>query len=376
MARADLRSTSVPGFGVPVFGAPAFGVPSFGVPGLWAQRLGLAALAVLWLGILAGPASAQGGWWPWSGQQAPQQRPGPIPRDPVYRQPGQPAIPAPIPPQPQVGFGQKAPICIQLETRLVQEGQRGSTTRDQLPRIEAEMRQVERASQAAQAQLDRSDCYDYWLFSKTLRRTRQCVDLAAQADGSKRRLAELDAQRQQLKAAGGQSLLDDIYRELARNNCGADYVREAKRRNLDNPFASLWQDGDGPASGGGGFGARPGANTYRTVCVRLCDGYFFPVSFATLENHFDRDIDACESQCAAPAELYYYQNPGGSMEQAMSVRGRTPYAGLKTAFRFRKEFVQGCSCKQTEYTPVPAARVPERKTEIPTPRATAQQVPR
>ena len=346
------------------------------------KRLG--ALVLLSLGLLAEPASAQNGWWPWSGSQAPapQQRPAPVPREPVYRPQGQPGIPAPIPQaqNPQGGYGQKAPICLQLETRLVQEGQRGNSTRDQLPRIEAEMRQLERASQTAQAQLDRSDCYDYWLFSKTLRRTRQCVDLAAQADGSKRRLAELDAQRQQIKGAGGQSLLDDIYRELARNNCGADYTREAKRRNLDNPFASLWQDEDAPGGSGGGFGGRPGTNTYRTVCVRLCDGYFFPVSFATLENHFERDIDACESQCAAPAELYYYQNPGGSMEQAMSVRKRTPYTGLKTAFRFRKEFVQGCSCKQAEYTPVPADRAPERKTELPapwpSPRPAAQQAQR
>ena len=338
-------------------------------------RVALAALALLSFVQLSTPAHAQGGWWPWAGPQSPppQQRPAPIPREPVYRPPGQQGIPAPIP-QPQAGYSQKAPICNQLEARLVQEGQRGNSTRDQLPRIEAELRQVERANQAAQAQLERSDCYDYWLFSKTLRRTRQCVDLAGQADTSKRRMAELDAQRQQIKAAGSQSLLDDIYRELARNNCGADYVREAKRRNLDNPFASLWQDEDGPAGGrGGNFGAPPGMTTYRTVCVRLCDGYFFPVSFATVENHFERDIDACESQCAAPAELYYYQNPGGSMEQAMSVRKRTPYAGLKTAFRFRKEFVQGCSCKQTEFTPVPADRAPERRTDAPQTRAAAQQ---
>jgi hypothetical protein len=42
------------------------------------------------------------------------------------------------------------------------------------------------------------------------------------------------------------------------------------------------------------------------------------------------------------------------MEQAVSVTDRQPYTSLKTAFRYRKEFVQGCSCKQTEYTPSPA----------------------
>lgn len=259
----------------------------------------------------------------------------------------------------------------------MQEGQRGSSTRDQLPRIEAEIRQVERASQAAQSQLERSDCYDYFLFSKTLRRTRQCVDLAGQAESSKRRLAELDAQRQQMKAGGGQSLTDDIYLELARNKCGRDYEIQAQKIKNKNPFASLWQDEDGPnGPRGGSYGGAPGQTTYRTVCVRLCDGYYFPVSFATVENHFDRDIETCESQCAAPAKLYYYQNPGGSIEQATAVREKTPYTGLKTAFRFRKEYVQGCSCKQAEFTPVPADRAPERKTEVPTPRAGPQQAQR
>ena len=329
---------------------------------IWALRGAMAGLALILLGLFYAPAHAQG-WWPWSGPQSPppQQRPGPIPREPIYRPPGQPGIPAPIPPQ----AGQKPPICLQLETRLVQESQKGTSARDQLPRIEAELRQVERANQAAQSQLERSDCYDYWLFSKTLRRTRQCVDLAAQADTTKRKLAELDAQRQQIRGGGGQSYVNDIYRELARNNCGAEYARIARQLPSDNPFSSLWQDEDAPAgSRGGSFGLPPGVSTYRTVCVRLCDGYFFPVSFATLESHFERDVDACESQCAAPAELYYYQNPGGTIEQAMSARKRTPYMGLKTAFRFRKEFVQGCSCKQAEYTPIPADRVPERKTEI------------
>ena len=149
-------------------------------------------------------------------------------------------------------------------------------------------------------------------------------------------------------------------------------MQAQKIKNKD-PFASLWQDEDASnSSRGGNFGGLPGQTTYRTVCVRLCDGYYFPVSFATVENHFDRDIETCETQCAAPAKLYFYQNPGGSIEQAMSVQEKAPYTGLKTAFRFRKEFVQGCSCKRAEYTPMPADRALERKTELPAPKATQQ----
>lgn len=279
-------------------------------------------------------------------------------------------------------YGSKAPICFQLEQRLVQESQRGTINRDQLPRIETELRQADRAHQQAQMQLERSDCYDYFLFSKTLRRTRQCVDLSSQVETNKRRVMELDAQRQQIVGTRDRSHQDDILRELARNNCGSDYSREVQKRGLNNPFSSLWQDEESsPGSRGGNqFGALPYA-TYRTVCVRLCDGYFFPISFSTLKNHFDRDIDACQSKCAAPAELYYYQNPGGSIDQALSVRNQSPYMSLKTAKRYQKEYVQGCSCKQAEYTPTPGDRG-DRKAEAapPTPppaqNAAARPLPR
>jgi hypothetical protein len=96
--------------------------------------------------------------------------------------------------------------------------------------------------------------------------------------------------------------------------------------------------------------------------VRLCDGYYFPVSFSTLPNHFQRDADQCQSQCAAPAELYYHQNPGGAVEQMVSASNQQPYTSLKSAWRYRKEFVQGCSCKAAEYQP-PAGG--DKKAEAP-----------
>jgi len=86
------------------------------------------------------------------------------------------------------------------------------------------------------------------------------------------------------------------------------------------------------------------------------------ISFSTLPNHFQRDADQCQSQCAAPAELYYHQNPGGAVEQMVSASSQQPYTSLKSAWRYRKEFVQGCSCKAAEYQP-PAGG--DKKAEVP-----------
>jgi hypothetical protein len=319
-----------------------------------------AALAALVIGTaaLAAPAHAQGIFqWPWD-------EPAPRPRD-TMRQPPPPMAPPPLPPP---GFGApvspsqapqggqwmtRNPICTQLEAQLTSERQRGGQARDALPRLEGEIRQLDRQFHQDEARLERADCYDSFLFSRTLRNTRQCHDLVRQIEGTRRRLADLEAQRQQIVATDGRSYADDIVRELARNNCGVQYQQEAARRG-GSGGGSIWQDSEGGFFGGGtGYQASQFA-TYRTVCVRLCDGYYFPVSFATTEERVQQDAEVCQSKCAAPAELYYHPNPGGAMEQAVAASSQEPYTKLKTAFRYRKEFVQGCSCKENEYVPTAA----------------------
>jgi hypothetical protein len=313
------------------------------------------------------------GWWPWSQQE-------PRPREPM--RPGGPGAPggpsgpggpgqAPYQQGPnqnqgqQPGFGPRASnsMCQQLEQRLVAETQGGAQNRDQLPRIESDMRTLDRNYQQAQAGLSRGDCYDQFLFTKTLRNTPRCVQMYNEVENIKRQLADLDAQRRQIMGTRDRSFQDDIIRELARNGCGGQYSQEARRRDsAKNPFSMLWgEESSEPPRGGNQFGNLPFA-TYRTVCVRLCDGYYFPVSFSTLPNHFQRDSELCQSQCAAPADLYYHQNPGGAVEQMVSANTQQPYTSLKTAWRYRKEFVQGCSCKEAEYNP---QQTGDRKAEAP-----------
>ena len=344
----------------------------------------LVVLAALALSLA--DALAQGwSWWPFG-----QSDPRPVPREPLYRgpPPGQPptGYPPPAPGQPpppgQPYYGQRGPsnICLQLEQRLVTETQGSGQNRELLPKIEGDLRQTERGLTTAQIQLDRADCWDQFLFSKTLRRTPRCVQLNGDVEALRRRLAELDGQRRQILGTRDRSYQDDIIRELARNGCGPQYAQEARRRDAaSNPFSGLWSDeGDAPRGPGNQFGNLPFA-TYRTLCVRLCDGYYFPVSFSTLPNHFQRDAEVCQSRCAAPAELYYHQNPGGAVEQAVSVATQQPYTSLKSAWRYRKEFVQGCSCKEAEYVPAqgsgekkadaaPALPAPRSETRLATPR--------
>ncbi|MET0407278.1 MAG: DUF2865 domain-containing protein [Hyphomicrobium sp.] len=327
-------------------------------------------------------ASAQS-WWPFGGgggddREQESDRP-PVPQEPVYRQPppapvpppggpapGYPAPPAQpgapmapgAPPSASTWSPNRNPICLQLEQRLVQENQKNGQSQNDLPRIENEIRQLERVVDQSQSQLDHG-CYEYFLFTKSLRNTPQCKQLARQTDSSKRRLSDLDAQRQDILGSSGRSYQDDIIRELARNNCGSNYTTMARRSGGDS--GGMWEDEE--SSGGNTWNPRAanGAQTYRTLCVRLCDGFYFPVSFSTLPSHFDQDADACSSHCAAPAELFYYPNPGGSVDQSVALKTQEPYSKLKFAFRYRKEYVNGCSCKAADYVPPPGEA--EKKAE-------------
>lgn len=312
-------------------------------------RAVLAAFAGLMIAATA--ASAQG-WWPFGNDEP--ERP-PMPREPVYRpdavpapQPGTPGAPG-VPGAPGAqgvnNWSTRNPICLQLEQRLVQDSQKGSQSRNLLPQIEAEIRNVDRTYNVGASKLDRS-CYEYFLFAKTFRNTPQCKTLAREVEVAKRRLAELEAQRQEIANSSGRSYQDDIIRELARNNCGANYVDQARRRDT-----GFWQDEESVTGNSWNPQGMNGVATYRTICVRLCDGYYFPVSFSTLPSHFAQDAEVCTSKCAAPTELYYYPNPGGSVDQSVALSTQEAYTNLKVAFRYRKEYVNGCSCKTAEYVP-------------------------
>ena len=86
------------------------------------------------------------------------------------------------------------------------------------------------------------------------------------------------------------------------------------------------------------------APTYKTMCVRLCDGAYFPISFATTREHFARDEETCQSRCGAPSRLFVFRNPGATPAMMRDMTGRS-YVALPTAFQFRHANVDGCSCQ-------------------------------
>lgn len=87
---------------------------------------------------------------------------------------------------------------------------------------------------------------------------------------------------------------------------------------------------------------------YRTLCVRTCDGYYFPIAFASQPRNFARDQNACTAMCPnGNAKLYYHAVPEQESDDMISVADKKPYKELPNAFNYRTvglRSVPGCSC--------------------------------
>jgi hypothetical protein len=84
--------------------------------------------------------------------------------------------------------------------------------------------------------------------------------------------------------------------------------------------------------------------TFRTVCVRLCDGYYWPVSFATGRDRLANDAMQCAKSCPSRARLFMHRNPGETIEDLVDLDGR-PYRKLATAFLYRTQYIADCTCR-------------------------------
>jgi len=98
-----------------------------------------------------------------------------------------------------------------------------------------------------------------------------------------------------------------------------------------------------PPSGEGG-GVHAHAGSY-AVCVKTCDGSFFPVSYSGAGSRADSLEEVCRALCPN-ADVALYSFPfGGTIEEAESPSGE-PYANLPNASKFERTYDPNCSCRR------------------------------
>lgn len=89
---------------------------------------------------------------------------------------------------------------------------------------------------------------------------------------------------------------------------------------------------------------RKASTTYRTMCVRLRDGFYWPINFARQKSDLKKDALKCEQSCSDDVRMFYYPSTSDKVEDMRDMKGKS-YTSLKTAFLYRTKYVKAASCK-------------------------------
>jgi hypothetical protein len=256
------------------------------------------------------------------------------PRQPISN----PGVPNPAP--------SSNPVCVRLESQLtaLTQGSADPVRAEQIRRTEDAIAKQQGDLDRTVAQAHKAGCAGQGFFSFFSALSPQCGPITSQIQQMRGNLDRMISDLEQLKNGntGQEGQRRALIGQLAQNNCGAQYTAAANSWGGPQGFFDALFGGT--IVNPGGDGAPSG--TYHTVCVRACDGYYFPISYSTVPSRFADDARACQRLCpAAEAELYSFRNPGEDMQQALSIGGQA-YTALPNAFRYRKEVVAGCSCRR------------------------------
>ncbi len=97
------------------------------------------------------------------------------------------------------------------------------------------------------------------------------------------------------------------------------------------------------------------SGTYRTLCVRTCDGYFFPISFQASRGRLKTDANVCSALCPGTETRLFFHGAGQEAENAVAADNGEPITKLPNAFLYRTKVVSGCACGRPDPRLLPAA---------------------
>jgi hypothetical protein len=253
------------------------------------------------------------------------------------------------------------PMCPRLEQQLAMIDRGGGD-----PAREDQIRRYQDSASKQQAELDRvtlqarrMGCESSGFFSLFNGQNAQCGPVNNQIQQMRANLDQITENLERLRTGGigggeRENQRRSVLLALAQNNCGPQYAAALQQQQQQGPggFLNNLFGNNGATSNPNAtpIDGGPQSGTYRTVCVRTCDGGYFPISFATTPASFPNDEKTCKALCpATEANLYAYRNPGEDMNQAVSISGQ-PYTSSPNAFHFRQEFNPTCSCRAAGQT--------------------------
>ncbi|MCZ7482320.1 DUF2865 domain-containing protein [Rhizobium rhizogenes] len=90
----------------------------------------------------------------------------------------------------------------------------------------------------------------------------------------------------------------------------------------------------------------------RTLCVRTCDGSFFPIASNASPLDFRAQAEQCQKMCpGTQTELYFHSMTDQETSDMVSAETGKPYRDLPTAFAYRNASTKapGCACNMAAY---------------------------
>ena len=226
---------------------------------------------------------------------------------------------------------------------------------------------------------------------------RQCRSLVSTIDKMERNLSQLERRRTRYETGDSRIKRATLLARIAANGCRDKAVvarreeqlqRRSERINILDQIFNSRSKRRGPLDdeygnritttlNGSSAGSLEQLGAYRTMCVRTCDGYYFPISITTSETLFDRDQKVCEANCpGTEVKLYYHRVPGEESEDMVSLAGE-PYSELSTAFLYRQAGYRrdkSCGCSPVKDFSIIAGELKEQEAmseafiPMPTPR--------
>jgi hypothetical protein len=169
----------------------------------------------------------------------------------------------------------------------------------------------------------------------------QCPQLNAQIGRMRANLAQLEA-----NASRGAN-------SPQRQALAARYDAYCRQQHQRGFFESLFGGGNpNPPPPGMPEGAPPPAAPTQqnprggseALCVRTCDGGFFPLVFSAQHTSPETLTDLCKASCPNAEVRVYTRVPGQEVKTAVGLDG-TPYMDLPAALKFEKTYDPACTCK-------------------------------
>lgn len=257
-------------------------------------------------------------------------------------------------------------LCRQLEAELVSAGGRASPA--QIKKYDSAIARQGQEMAKARSRANRAGCG----FSILSGNVGTCATLNASMDRMTDNLDNLRRDRARLAKGASRRDRGRIMAELDANDCrkakAADRQAQGKKKTpewllekapvesaraveIPEPADPNGENQPNPLMRVTTAEPRRLSGEFRTMCVRTCDGYFFPMSNAASLRDFERDQKNCESSCpGTEMQVFYTRGVGDeSANMTSSVTGK-PYRELPTAYVYKKpgaEASPSCGCNAT-----------------------------